>query len=59
MALFGSSSSSNAQASSPAEVKNAIIRQLQQEAAMANARNLIGVCLLPSTRNRNSPNTIS
>ncbi|GES57070.1 import inner membrane translocase subunit tim13 [Aspergillus terreus] len=42
MALFGSSSSSNSQASSPAEVKNAIIRQLQQEAAMANARNLIG-----------------
>ncbi|KAF9893733.1 protein translocase subunit [Aspergillus nanangensis] len=40
MALFGSGS--NGQASSPQEVKTAIVRQLQQEAAMANARNLIG-----------------
>ncbi|KAF7587130.1 protein translocase subunit [Aspergillus hancockii] len=41
MALFGSGSGSNA-ASNPSEVKTAIIKQLQQEAAMANARNLIG-----------------
>ncbi|KAE8378363.1 Tim10/DDP family zinc finger-domain-containing protein [Aspergillus bertholletiae] len=40
MALFGSSS--NNAAPSQQEVKTAIVKQLQQEAAMANARNLIG-----------------
>ncbi|KAB8235421.1 protein translocase subunit TIM13 [Aspergillus alliaceus] len=39
MALFGSS---NSTASNPSEVKTAIVKQLQQEAAMANARSLIG-----------------
>ncbi|KAE8349460.1 Tim10/DDP family zinc finger-domain-containing protein [Aspergillus coremiiformis] len=40
MSLFGSSS--NNATSNPSELKNAIIKQLQQESAMANARNLIG-----------------
>ncbi|PKY01377.1 putative mitochondrial intermembrane space translocase subunit Tim13 [Aspergillus campestris IBT 28561] len=40
MALFGSSSS--APSNNPQEVKNTIKLQLQQEAAMANARSLIG-----------------
>ncbi|GAB1191165.1 Tim10/DDP family zinc finger-domain-containing protein [Aspergillus pseudonomiae] len=40
MALFGSGS--NNASGNPQEVKTAIIKQLQQEAAMANARNLIG-----------------
>ncbi|KAA8650739.1 hypothetical protein EYZ11_005034 [Aspergillus tanneri] len=39
MALFGSSS--NNASSETQEVKTAIIKQLQQEAAMNNARNLI------------------
>ncbi|OJJ32353.1 hypothetical protein ASPWEDRAFT_75191, partial [Aspergillus wentii DTO 134E9] len=38
MALFGSSSSGS---SSPEEVKTTIVKQLQQESAMANARALI------------------
>ena len=42
MALFGSSTPNN----NPQEVKNAIKLQLQQEAAMANARSLIGVSFL-------------
>ncbi|KKK14215.1 hypothetical protein P175DRAFT_0533912 [Aspergillus ochraceoroseus IBT 24754] len=43
MALFGSSSASGSSSDSPTqqEVKAAIMKQLQQEAAMANARNLI------------------
>ncbi|KAL5340735.1 Tim10/DDP family zinc finger-domain-containing protein [Aspergillus crustosus] len=44
MGLFGSSSTPAAVSSSPEqqEIKTAIIRQLQQEAAMNNARQLIG-----------------
>ncbi|RAH66630.1 protein translocase subunit TIM13 [Aspergillus aculeatinus CBS 121060] len=44
MALFGSSSAS-AEASSPStsqEIKASLIRQVQEEAAMSNARSLIG-----------------
>jgi import inner membrane translocase subunit TIM13 len=46
MALFGSSSSAAPATSSPEqqEIKTAIVKQLQAEAAMANARQLIGVC---------------
>lgn len=40
MSLFGSSS---APAKSSEDVKTAIVQQLQQEAAMNNARALIGV----------------
>lgn len=43
MALFGSSSN-NAASNNPQEVKTAIMKQLQQEAAMNNARTLIAVC---------------
>ena len=46
MALFGSGS--NNAASNPQEVKTAIMKQLQQEAAMNNARTLIAVCSTPS-----------
>ncbi|KAL4933525.1 protein translocase subunit TIM13 [Aspergillus undulatus] len=42
MALFGSSSSSGSSAPEAAEIKTNIIKQLQTEAAMANARQLIG-----------------
>lgn len=42
MALFGSGS--NDAASNPQEVKTTIMKQLQQEAAMNNARTLIAVC---------------
>ncbi|KAJ0422786.1 Tim10/DDP family zinc finger-domain-containing protein [Aspergillus carlsbadensis] len=44
MALFGSSSSPAPATSSPEqqEIKTAIVKQLQAEAAMANARQLIG-----------------
>lgn len=47
MALFGSSSSTPN--NNPQEVKNTIKLQLQQEAAMANARSLIGVLLPPQS----------
>lgn len=57
MALFGSGSGSAAQPNSPQEIKNAIIRQLQQEAAMANARSLIGVCPLSIQTRANSNST--
>lgn len=40
MSLFGSSS---APTKSAEDVKTAIVQQLQQEAAMSNARALIGV----------------
>lgn len=41
MSLFGSSSPAPIQTSE--EIKAAVMRQLQQEAAMSNARALIGV----------------
>ncbi|EAW14074.1 protein translocase subunit TIM13 [Aspergillus clavatus NRRL 1] len=40
MAIWGSSSS-NAASSSESEIKTSLMRQVQQEAAMANARSLI------------------
>lgn len=50
--FFGGSSSSSSPAApnSSEEMKTAIMKQLQAEAAMTNARALIGVCLpsLPS-----------
>lgn len=52
MALFGSGS--NNAAPNQQEVKTAIIKQLQQEAAMANARNLIGVCPVSRLRSASS-----
>lgn len=47
MALFGSSSAASPATTAPEqqEIKTALMRQLQQEAAMNNARQLIGVRL--------------
>ena len=44
MALFGSSSNSS---QSQQDAKAAIIKQVQAEAAVTNARALISVCLSP------------
>lgn len=43
MSLFGSGSGA-ASTKTSEDVKNAVVLQLQQEAAMTNARALIGVC---------------
>ena len=43
MSLFGSGSGA-APTKTSEDVKNAVVLQLQQEAAMTNARALIGVC---------------
>lgn len=53
MAIFGSSSGSSGNVD---EIKTTIMKQLQQEAAVSNARQLIGVrplplCLSPLTIN--------
>ncbi|PYH44233.1 protein translocase subunit TIM13 [Aspergillus saccharolyticus JOP 1030-1] len=42
MALFGSSSPAESTPSTSQEIKASLIRQVQEEAAMSNARNLIG-----------------
>jgi len=47
MAIFGSSSGSSGNVD---EVKSTIMKQLQQEAAVNNARQLIGVRPAPSTQ---------
>jgi hypothetical protein len=44
MAIWGSSNS-NAASSSEADIKTHLMNQVRQEAAVTNARNLIGVCI--------------
>lgn len=46
MAIWGSSSSNTA-SSGEADIKTHLMNQVRQEAAVTNARNLIGVCNLP------------
>jgi import inner membrane translocase subunit TIM13 len=43
MAIWGSSSSNTA-SSGEADIKTHLMNQVRQEAAVTNARNLIGVC---------------